>query len=85
MNLIKYRDPKEKDYLYFWVGEHNRVVYSPFFSTEEGAKQWMDEICADLGLINITKVDKDNPIRIDLDDGEVNDSLIEVSAQPGSN
>lgn len=81
MNLIKYKGFEDQEYIYFWVkdGERKQVL-SPFFTSEEMAKEWMDEICADLGLINMTKVDDSHPIiiqpgpKVEIDMGDVSDA-----------
>lgn len=39
MNLIKYRDPQDRDYIYFWIDEHDNII-STNFQTEEEAIQW---------------------------------------------
>lgn len=69
MNLIKYKDPKEKDYVYFWVKEDTNVMLSPIFSHAEIAQEWLDTVAMELGLINIDKVqDKGTPVTIKLED-----------------
>ena len=37
--LIKYRDAGLHSYTWFWINEHNQVI-SPYFNTEEEAKNW---------------------------------------------
>lgn len=39
MKLIKYRDAGMHTYTYFWIDENQRVA-SPYFDSEEDAKEW---------------------------------------------
>lgn len=39
MNLIKYRDPQDQDYIHFWIDENDQII-SPTFQTEAEAIQW---------------------------------------------
>lgn len=42
MELVKYRDWGMTTHTYFWVSKENKVI-SPYFDTEEEAREWLDK------------------------------------------
>lgn len=41
LELVKYRDAGLPTYTYFWV-DKNHKVYSPYFNSEDEAKEWIN-------------------------------------------
>ena len=42
MELVKYRDAGMSTYTWFWVDSNQRII-SPFFGSEDEARNWMDQ------------------------------------------
>ena len=43
MELVKYRDAGMHTYTWFYVNEKQQCI-SPFFNSEEEAKEWFDKV-----------------------------------------
>lgn len=41
LTMVKYRDPGLPTYTYFWIESKNHTVVSPYFDTEDEAKNWL--------------------------------------------
>lgn len=42
LELIKYRDSGMHTYTYFWASKSGFKVVSPYFDTEQEAKEWLE-------------------------------------------
>ena len=43
-HLIKYRDPDDHSYLWFWINPNSGTTLSPHFTTQQDAEKWFDDI-----------------------------------------
>lgn len=43
MDLVRYRDAGMHTYTWYYVNENNHIV-SPYFNSEEEAKEWFDKV-----------------------------------------
>lgn len=45
LELIKYKDPEQKDYEYFWIDhQNNSSIVGPSFRTEANAMEWLKNL-----------------------------------------
>lgn len=44
LELIRYREAMDLDYIYFWTEKYNGQTVSPIFEHEEDALSWYKEI-----------------------------------------
>jgi hypothetical protein len=50
MVLVKYRDEKDPDYIYFWARNSDRVILSPIWRSEEDAMTWFEAVQQCMGI-----------------------------------
>lgn len=51
LELIRYREAMDLDYIYFWTEKYNGQTVSPIFEHEEDALSWYKDIMAKVNVV----------------------------------